>query len=90
MNYRIKILFNLLQMGYIGGRHTSTDNIIKNFPIRERKMAKKALKKCYNEGYFIIKPTHYGLEISLNPRMIKKIRNMPEIREMEEKYRIIS
>lgn len=51
-------------------------------------MAKKALKKCYKEVYLIIKPTHYGLEVSLNPRMIKKIRNMPEIREMEEKYRI--
>ena len=48
-------------------------------------IGKKALKKCYKEGYLIIKPTHYGLEVSLNPRMIKKIHKLPEIREIEEK-----
>lgn len=84
-DYNIKILFNLLWMGYVGGRHTSTDNVIKNFPRNERKMAKKALKKCYNEGYLILKPTHYGQEVSINPRMIKIIKNMPEIKMMEEK-----
>jgi hypothetical protein len=66
----------------------SVDNVIKNFPRNERKKAKKALKKCYNEGYLILKPTHYGQEISLNPRMIKEIRNIPEIKEMERKFKL--
>jgi len=47
MNIKIRILFNLLWSGYIGGRHTSVDNVIKNFPRNERKKANKALKKCY-------------------------------------------
>jgi len=88
MNIKIRILFNLLWSGYIGGRHTSVDNVIKNFPRNERKKAKKALKKCYNEGYLILKPTHYDQEISLNPRMIKEIRNIPEIKEMERKFKL--
>jgi hypothetical protein len=88
MNIKIRILFNLLWSGYIGGRHTSVDNVIKNFPRNERKKAKKALKICYNEGYLILKPTHYGQEISLNPRMIKEIRNIPEIKEMERKFKL--
>lgn len=45
MNFKIKILFNLLWSGYIGGRHTSVDNVIKNFPRREQKMAKKVFEK---------------------------------------------
>ena len=44
IDFETKILFNLLWMGYVGGRHTS-DNVIKNFPQDERKKAKKALKK---------------------------------------------
>lgn len=87
-DFQIKILFNLLWMGCVGGKHTSSDNIIKNFPRHERKKAKRALKKCYNEGYLIIKPTHYGQEVSINPRMLKEIRKMSGIREMEEKYKI--
>lgn len=88
IDFEIKILFNLLWMGYVGGRHTSTDNIIKNFPQNERKMAKKALKKCYHKGYLILKPTHYGQGVSINPRMVKIIRNMPEIKIMEDKFKI--
>lgn len=88
MNLRIKILFNLLWSGYIGGRHTSVDNVIKNFPRSERKKARKTLRKCYNDGFLILKPTHYGQEVSINPRMIKEIRSIPEIRDMEKKYKI--
>lgn len=75
-------------MSYIGGKHTSSDNIIKNFPSNEHKKAKKALKKCYNECYLIFKPTHYGLEVSINPRMLKIITKIPEIKEMENKYQL--
>ena len=88
VDFETKILFNLLWMGYVGGRHTSEDNVIKNFPRDERKKAKKALKKCYNKGYLILKPTHYGQEVSINPRMLKEIRKMPGINEMEKEYSI--
>ena len=37
---------------------------------------KKALKKLIREGYIIPKPTSYGLEVSLNPRMIEEIRKI--------------
>lgn len=87
IDFETKILFNLLWMGYVGGRHTS-DNVIKNFPKTKERRQKKPWKKCYNKGYLILKPTHYGQEISINPRILKDIRKMPGIIEMENKYRI--
>lgn len=68
-----KILFKLKRNFYIGGRHTSEDNVIKGFPTNERGNLKKALKKLIQSGYLIPKPTSYGLEISINPSRMKEI-----------------
>jgi hypothetical protein len=43
-----KILFKLKRNFYIGGRHTSEDNVIKGFPTNERGNLKKALKNLFN------------------------------------------
>lgn len=40
IDFETKILFNLLWMGYVGGRHTS-DNVIKNFPKTKERRQKK-------------------------------------------------
>jgi len=37
------------------------------------KHAKKELKKLIKKGYILQKPTYYGLEVSINPRMIQEI-----------------
>lgn len=67
------ILQKMLKHGYIGNRHTSIDNIPKGFPKHLRGNVKKALKKLNKKGYLKVKPTSYGLEISLNPETIKEI-----------------
>ncbi len=68
----------LYKLGYVGGRHTSEDNVIKGFPKHARGALKKALKVLIKEGYIVPKPTSYGLEVSLNPRAIGEIRRILE------------
>lgn len=49
---------------------------MKGFPAHELKRAKKELKKLIRRGYILQKPTSYGTEVSINPRMIQEIREI--------------
>jgi hypothetical protein len=71
-----RILENLLEKNIIGEKHTSEDNAIKCLPKHLRGEAKKALKKLAREGYILLKPTSYGMEISLSPHKIAEIRKI--------------
>jgi len=67
------ILFKLHKRGNWGGSHTAFDNLKKGFKDAELgKHGMKHLDKLANElirqGLIIPKPTHYGLQASLNPR----------------------
>lgn len=77
--YERAVLEKLYKLRYIGGRHTSKDNVIKGFPKHARKDIRKAVKVLIKEGYILPKPTSYGLEVSLNPRMIADIRRILKI-----------
>ena len=73
------ILAKMLRHGFIGGKHTSEDNIPKGLPKLMRGEVKKALKNLIREGYIIPKITSYGMEVSLNPRKIAEIREILSI-----------
>ncbi len=77
--YQKAILGKMYKLRYIGGRHTSEDNVVKGFPKHARGDLKKALKELIKEGYILPKPTSYGLEVSLNPRVIGDIKRILEI-----------
>lgn len=62
----------------IGARHTSIDNVPKGFPKHLRGEVKKAVKKLIKKGLIIVKPTSYGIQVSLNPAKIDKIREIIE------------
>jgi hypothetical protein len=68
-----KVLEKLFLDRFIGGRHTSVSNVPKGFPKHLRGEVKKALKKLSKRGYLIVKPTGYGLEVSLKPDKIKEV-----------------
>ncbi|NCO97487.1 MAG: hypothetical protein COY38_05570 [Candidatus Aenigmarchaeota archaeon CG_4_10_14_0_8_um_filter_37_24] len=68
---RAWILFKLLR--HWGGKHTSLDNLPKGQPKNVAKQIKEACKEMIKDGLILSKPTHYGLEISLNPRRKKEI-----------------
>ncbi len=70
---KARILLKLAKRGKWGGAHTSFDNIKKGW--NERDLGKHGMKKVYEvakvlikEDFVLSKPTHYGLEISLNPK----------------------
>ncbi len=71
---RRTILRKMFSHGYIGGRHTSLDNLPKGFPSHIRKEVKKIARKLIKEGLLLRKPTHCGEQVSLNPERIDEIR----------------
>ncbi|MEX0657236.1 MAG: hypothetical protein WD154_06805 [Nitrosopumilaceae archaeon] len=75
---RASILFKLHKRGNWGASHTAFDNIKKGFNERDlgkhgTKIVDKIAKELIREGLIITKPTHYGMQISLNPRQNEKI-----------------
>ena len=67
------ILFKLHWKKYWGGRHTAMESVKKGIPKhlggRYIDMAKELIK----EGLLLVKPTAYGLQISLNPKLREEI-----------------
>lgn len=75
-SFAIGILRKMYIYGYIGGKHTSIDNLQKSFPKHERGDAKGAVKVLMKYNLIIPKSTGYGQHCSLNPRMIDEIERL--------------
>ena len=73
------ILTKMYRHGYIGGKHTSEDNIPKGLPKHVHGEVKKALKNLIRQGYIIPKVTSYGLEVSLDSARISEIKQILEV-----------
>lgn len=72
------ILFKLHKRGNWGGSHTAFDNLKKGFKDTDlgkhgAKRTDKLAKELIRQGLIIPKPTHYGLQVSLNPRQSETI-----------------
>ena len=61
-------------------KHTSIHNLRKGLPdhLRNRKEVKKVINDLLKEVVLLSKPTHYGLEISLNIKKKKEIEDFME------------
>ena len=77
-SFAIDILRKMYFYGYIGGKHTSIDNLQKSFPKHEKGNVKEAIKDLIKANLIIPKSTGYGRHCSLNPRMIDEIEKMIE------------
>lgn len=77
------LLHKLFMRKCWGGKHTSFDNLKKGIKVGE--LGKDGLKRVaavgkgmIRNGLLLTKPTHYGLQVSLNPRqseiILSKIR----------------
>jgi len=80
---KARIIRKLYRHGKWGASHTSFENLKKGFTQRDTgKQGSKKVDKMGNElikeGLILSKPTGYGLEVSLNPRMIDEIRKYLE------------
>ena len=56
-------------------KHTNINNLPKGLSnkLRVSRDVKKAIEELLKGGILISKPTHYGLEVSLNPKKMKEI-----------------
>ena len=59
-------------------KHTNINNLPKGLSneLRVSKQIKKAIEELLKEQILISKPTHYGLEVSLNAKKIKEIEDL--------------
>jgi len=68
-----KILHKLTRLGKFKHSHTSIDNLPKGFPKEVRGDVKDCVKELIKEGILFVKPTSYGLEVSINIENKEKI-----------------
>ena len=59
-------------------KHTNINNLPKGLSneLRSSKEVKLAIDDLLKEQILLSKPTHYGLEVSLNPRMKREIEEL--------------
>jgi hypothetical protein len=76
-----RLLFALARRRNWGESHTAYENIFRQF--RSEALGKAGLKNVRNiaenlirEGMILKKPTHYGLQVSLNPKKSQEIKNL--------------
>jgi hypothetical protein len=76
---KARLLFSLARKRKWGESHTAFENMFKTF--RTEAFGKAGMKrvrtvadKLMHDGFIIKKPTHYGLHVSLNPRMSQEIK----------------
>lgn len=74
------ILISLLKQKYIGKRHCPIKNVIKGIPSHDLKKANTAMKNLIKRGYLTPKRTGHDIDISINLRYLKEIKNIPEIK----------
>ncbi|MFH1587549.1 MAG: hypothetical protein ABID38_06865 [Candidatus Diapherotrites archaeon] len=73
------ILRKLINLGKIGGSHTSVFNLSKGLPghIRSnkkgQKVIKQAVKELVNDFFLLSKPSTGEQHVSINPRKMKEI-----------------
>ena len=70
------LLRKLLHHKIIGAKHTSIDNLPKSFPKHLRGTVKDTAKNLLRKGFLRLKPTSYGLEVSINPDKLEEINRM--------------
>ena len=70
---RFKILWKLYHHHYWGNRHTPKENVPKGLPSHERGSCLEVVSDLVREGLLLRKRTKHGDDVSLNPRMAKKI-----------------
>lgn len=70
---RGKVLHKLTRLGKFKHSHTSINNLPKGFPKDLRGRVKVQIDELVKEGILFVKPTHYGMEVSINANKKEKI-----------------
>ena len=78
--FKFKIIWHLFHRHYIGGKHTAIENVASGLPTSERGACMDVADDLIKEGWLVPKKTGYGLQVSLNKRMIKEIKQFLIVR----------
>lgn len=70
------LLRKMLHHKYIGAKHTNINNLPKSFPKHLRGEIKKVIKDLIKKGFLLVKPTNYGLEVSVNPGKLEEVKRI--------------
>ena len=73
MDFKKIILRKMFRLRVIGGKHTAVEHLTKGLPKHAIGEAKKAVKELIKEEFVLLKPTSYGMQVSLNPEKIDEI-----------------
>jgi len=76
MSLERDILLRLYSRHVIGGKHTAFERVTSGIPRHLHGAAKETAAQLIHEGLILQKPTHYGLQISLNPERITDIEDI--------------
>ena len=67
------ILRKLFYDNRIGAKHLGINDITKGFPSHIKGDVEKQIRKLVKKNLILHHPTSYGMQYSLNPRMIQEI-----------------
>jgi len=67
------VLHKMIWHTWIGKKHTDINNIPKGQPKHLYRIIKNIIKDLKRENLILIKPTNYGIQISLNPKRLEEI-----------------
>lgn len=81
---KAKLLFKLARMRKWKNSHTAFDNLKKGFKPVDHKTVNKVAEELIKEGFLLMKPTSYGLHVSLNVKRAKEIKEI--IRKMLNQF----
>lgn len=76
-----EMLLNLVRKNCFGGKHTAAENMFRG--LEQKRLGKEGLKRAKNlandlikQQLVLTKPTHYGLQVSLNPKKSQEIKKI--------------
>lgn len=75
-DFQIIILRNLLRRRKVGKSHCHREQALGRLLQDDGKRANKALDELIKQGFIISHPTHYGQQVSLNPKQLQKIKEI--------------
>ena len=67
------ILRKLFRRRVIGAKHTAFEHVVSGIPSHLAGDAKDVAEVLIKDGLILVKPTSYGLQISLNPERLDEI-----------------
>jgi len=75
---KFKILWHLYTHGYFGKKHTPIESLKRGLPSHLKGEAIKVARDLIREGLLVAKKTAHGIDVSINPRRAREVKEFLE------------